>query len=233
MPFFRNKPAWLYDAMPAIYLFAGAAVVALERNLLGFMSGALLIACSVTVTVTRWRHQQRRADGPGASGDSRRSRYATVISPPSRLASTSELVHKLLPPKLGHADIDRQHRSLASKTASLRVCFAHNDDAADLELQIHDLVDSLAHHVTTEVESLRRLGAARPAESVQADFARLKDIERDLESHRLGGLDTETLIDRVAGVLMAGHLGSPHPPLPSMEMALHLLRDAGHEGPAR
>lgn len=226
MPSFRNKPAWLYDAMPAIYLFGGAAAIVLERGPIGLASGALLIVCSITVTVTRWHHRRRENDPKRGFPASRQSRYASVISPPSRLASTTELVRAMLPPKLGHADLDRQHRSLASRTATLRVSFAHNDDAADLELQIHDLVDSLAHHVATEITALARLGVARPEEAVQADRARLKAIERDVESHRVGGLTTEALVERVAGVLVAGHLASAHPPLPSMEMALHLLRDA-------
>jgi hypothetical protein len=219
MLFSRNKPQWLYDAQPAIYLATGLAVMALVRNRIGLASGALMIVAAVAILVSRKKYRQLEQD-------SVQSRYSSILAPPSRLAATTEFVRAIVPPKLGHRDIDRQHRSLASKTATLRVAFAHNDDQADIEMLIHELVDSLARHLHTEREAMDGLGVARAAEAIQADRAQLAGVESDLEIYRSGGMTLEALIDRVAGPLVAGHLMSAHPPLPSMESALQQLRDA-------
>ena len=220
MLFSRNKPQWLYTALPAIYLAVGIAVVAMLRNPLGLASGALMIIAAGAIL-------RSRRLGARARRDAEVSRQSSILAPPSRLASTTEFVHAILPPKLGHRDIDRQHRSLASRAATLRVAFAHNDDEAHLELLVLELVDAVAEHLEVEIDAMARLGAARPAADIEADRLQLASARRDLDIYQSGGMDMETLIERVAGPLVAGHLKRPHPPLPSMDAALQQLRGGG------
>jgi hypothetical protein len=219
MLFSRNKPQWLYDALPSLYLTIGVAVVALLRNALGIASGALMVVVAAAIVVSR--RQYRQPDEDSVLG-----RHSSILAPPSRLAATTEFVRAIVPPKLGHRDIDRQHRSLASKTATLRVAFAHNDDQADVEMLIHELVDALAQHLQAETEAMHRLGVVRSHDAVLADRVQLEGARRDLEIHHSGGMTLEALLDRVAGPLVAGHLMSAHPALPSMEAALQELRNA-------
>jgi hypothetical protein len=218
MLFSRNVPRGLYVALPAIYLAVGITVVALVRSPLGRASGLLLIAAAGAVL-------NSRRQGALARRDAQASRQSSILAPPSRLASTTEFVRTLVPPKVGHRDIDRQHRSLASRTATLRVAYAHNDDPLDLEQLAHELVDAVAQHLHVEVEAMARLGAARPAADVEADRRELAAAQSDLGAYQSGGMTLEALIDRIAGPLVAGHLRRPHPPLLPMEAALQQLRD--------
>ena len=117
MLFSRNKPQWLYASLPALYLAGGIAVIALLRNTLGLASGALMIAAAVAILGSRRL-------GARMFREAEASRQSSILAPPSRLAATTEFVRAIVPPKLGHKDIDRQHRSLASRTATLRVAFA-------------------------------------------------------------------------------------------------------------
>jgi len=218
MLFSRNKPQWLYVAMPAAYLVAGVIVMACLRNTLGLASGCLLMAAAVAIVVSR-------SLGARHFRQAEPSRQSSILAPPSRLAATTEFVRAIVPPKLGHKDIDRQHRSLASRAATLRVAYAHNDDLADLELLIHELIDAVAHHLNAEIHAMGRLGVSRPDADVEADRMQLASAEYDFDLYRSGGMTLEALIDRVAGPLVAGHLMRNHPPLPSMESLLKQLRE--------
>jgi hypothetical protein len=217
MFFSRNKPRWLYAALPAIYLTVGIVVIASLHNAAGRLSGALLVLASIAIFVLR-RPRAR------AGREAHASRQSTVFAPTSRLAATTEFVRAIVPPKLGHVEIDRQHRGLASRAATLRVAFAHNDEQAELELLIHELIDTFAHHLDAETDAMARLGIERQNEEIKADRARLAGAGHDVELYRSGGMMLETLIERIAGPLVAGHLLCPHPALPSMESMLQQLR---------
>lgn len=218
MLFSRYVPRWLYAALPAVYLAVGIAAIAVLRSPLGRASGLLMLAAAAAVLRSRKLGARNRREAQA-------SRQSSILAPPSRLASTTEFVNAIMPPKLGHRDIDRQHRSLASRTATLRVAFAHNDHTPDLELLVHELVDAVAQHLQAEIDAMARLGVVRPADDVAADRLLLAAAQRDLAVYQARGMALETLIERIAGPLVAGHLARPHPPLPSMEDALQQLRD--------
>lgn len=219
MLFYRNKPQWLYASLPAIYLAGGIAVLLWLHSTLGLASGALLISAAIAILATRKL-------GARAFREAEASRQSSILAPPSRLAATTEHVRSIIPPRLGHRDIDRQHRGLASRAATLRVAFAHNDDQADIELLIHELIDAVAHHLAAEIHAMGRLGVARRDEDIEADRMQVASAEYDFDLYRSGGMTLEALIDRVAGPLVAGHLTRRHPTLPPMEAALLQLRDA-------
>jgi hypothetical protein len=218
MLFSRHKPAWLYAALPALYLVAGLLVVASLRTALGLASGLLMIAAAIAIVAARGSHRRR-------AQEAELSRLSTIIAPPSRLAATTEFVRAIVPPKLGHRDIDRQHRSLASRAATLRVAFAHNDDASDMELLIHELVDFMEQHVDDEIEAMEGLGVRRHPDAIAADRQRIAEARHDAGDYSMGGITLEHLVERTAGRLVAGHLMTPHPALPSIDDALRQLRD--------
>ena len=217
MLFSRHKPDWLHDSLPALCLVTGLAATWSLRNTIGLASGALLIAAALSVLLLR--QLERRAQLRALL-----TQHSSFVPAPSRLAATTDFVRDILPPVLGHHDIDRQHRSLASKAATLRVAFFHDDDPADIELLVHELIDSLSHHVQFEIDAMARLGVARRDEDVDADRLQVANAEYDFHLYCTGGMTLEELIDRVAGPLVAGHLTRRHPPLPCMQTALQRLR---------
>jgi hypothetical protein len=214
----RNKPRRLHAALPALYLVAGIVVIATLRGTPGLAGGSLLIAASLAILASRRL-------GARAFREADASRQSAIFAPTSRLAATTEAVRAIVPPRLGHKDIDRQHRSLASKAATLRVALAHNDDEAALQRLVHELIDDLARHLTGEIHAMGRLGVARPDADIEADRMQLASAEYDFDLYRAGGMTLEALIERVAGPLVAGHLMRRHPPLPSMEKLLQQLRE--------
>lgn len=221
MPLLRNPPDGVSYVMPALYIAAGAAVIVFQPSVLGIGSGALLILAAVTMLVLNRRNDRgndRREE------DAQTGRTTSIFAPPSRLAVTTEFVRAIAPAKLGHADIDRQHRGLASRSATLRVAFLHADAPADLELMVYELIDSLAQHLQTEAEAMQRLGVMRSPELAAQDLDRLAEAQCEVDAYRMGRLNLEELIRRVAGDLVAGHLKSAHPALPSIQDALRQLR---------
>ena len=217
MLFSRRKSDWLHDSPPAITLVSGVVAIASLHNTLGLASGALLIAAALSILLLG--HLERR--------DQMRAlltQHSSFVPAPSRLAATTDFVRDIMPPMLGHQDIDRQHRSLASKAATLRVAFFHHDDPSEIELLVHELIDSLARHVQFEIDAMARLGVARRDEDVDADRLQVANAEYDFHLYCTGAMTLEQLIDGVAGPLVAGHLARRHPALPCMQTALQRLR---------
>ena len=206
------KPAALHGLM-------GIAAIATLRNTLGLASGALLVAAALATVLLRLMARR---------GHVREmlEHHSTFDPAPSRLAATTDVVRAILPPPLGHEDIDRQHRSLAARAATLRVAFFHGDDPAELELLVHDLIDRMAHHVQAEVDAMARLGVSRRDEDVDADRMQIANAEYDFHLYCTGAMTLGALVERVAGPLATGHLTQRHPPLPCMETALLRLRGA-------
>ena len=219
MPFSRHPLPWQPAWLPALSLAVGIAAVAALPNPLGHASGALLIAAALASVLLRQR--ERRTQMKALS-----EQHSSFATPPSRLAATTEFVRAIMPPMLGHRDLDRQHRSLAARAGTLRVAFFHGDDPADIELLVHDLIDKLEQHVQFEIDAMARLGVARKEDDVDADRLQVANAEYDFHLYCSGTMTLEELINRVAGPLVAGHLARRHPSLPPMQAALEQLRAA-------
>ena len=198
---------------------AGLAAVLWLPSTLGLASGALLIAAALATVLLRML--ERRAQLRELL-----ERHSSFDPAPSRLVDTTDVVRALMPPRLGHLDIDRQHLGIASRAATLRVAFFHGDDPGELELLVHDLIDRMSHHVQAEIDAMARLGVARRDEDVDADRMQIANAEYDFHLYCTGAMTLATLIERVTGPLATGHLKARHPALPCMEAALRQLRGA-------
>ena len=205
--------------LPGVYLAGGLLAIACLHNAPGLGSGALLIAAGLAVLLLR--HLERRAQLRELL-----ERHTSFAPAPSRLAATTDHVRALLPPRLGHQDIDRQHRGLAARAATLRVALFHGDEPAEIELLVHELIDAMNRHLQEETEALARLGVARTDPDIDADRLEIASAEYDFHVYCSGEMGLEALVERVAGKLVGTHLGSRHPVLPSMETALMRLREA-------
>lgn len=219
MLFPGNKLDRLQAVLPAACLAGGVAAVWSLHGTLGLASGALLIAAALAILLLRQLEHRTQIRAL-------LTQHSSFVPAPSRLAATTDLVRDIMPPLLGHHGIDRQHRSLASKAATLRVAFFHSDASEDIELLVHELIDSLANHVQFEIDAMGRLGVSRRDEDVDADRLQVANAEYDFHLYCTGAMTLEELIDRVVGPLVAGHLSRRHPALPCMQTALQRLRGA-------
>lgn len=215
----RTRAAWPVITPPALYALGGIAAIASLRNTLGLASGALLIAAALAIVLLRVL--ERRAQMQELL-----ERHSSFDPAPSRLAATTDVVRAIMPPRLGHLDIDRQHLGIASRAATLRIAFFHDDEPAELELLVHDLIDAMSHHVQAEIDAMARLGVSRLDADVDADRMQIANAEYDFHLYCTGAMTLKALIERVAGPLATGHLMIRHPSLPCMETALQQLRAA-------
>lgn len=204
MLFTRNKPEWLYRALPGVYLLAGLATLALSSEPIGKISAGLLMLAAVAIKSMRWQHQRRREH---------EALTAIVVppAPPRRSALVQAEIAEALPPRVGHSEIDRQHRLLAIQAVRLRQAAQHRDAAPDLELELYELLDALAVHFRTENAELVRLGHPELAARAETNTEQLQQAEACLQRYRLGEKSLDTLIARVADQFVLPHLNEQHP----------------------
>ncbi|MGN6526379.1 MAG: hypothetical protein ACTHL8_08325 [Burkholderiaceae bacterium] len=216
MPLLHGRlPRPLYEAKPWL-LMAGGVAVALGLPGLACACGALLVAGGVAILGLRLRYR-RQALAEAAA------RHASA-GRPSRLASTTARVRAILPPPMGHLDIDRQHRALATLSAALQVAIEMGDASADVSLLLADLQADLEEHFDLERRVLRRVGLEETVEDRRVESALTLASRSLVARERDGQLALETAVQRMCE-LVADHLLRPHPALPTLAQTLERLRD--------
>jgi hemerythrin len=133
-------------------------------------------------------------------------------------------VRAILPPPIGHLDIDRQHRALATLSASLQVALEMGDASADVSLLLADLQADLEEHFALERRVLRRLGLEETVEDRRVESALTLASRSLVARERDGQLALETAVQRMCE-LAADHLLRPHPGLPTLAQSLGRLRE--------
>jgi hemerythrin len=205
----------LHEAQPWLLMAAGLAAACAPAGL-ARACGGVLAAAGVALLALRVRYR-RRAMAEAAA------RHAPA-GRPSRLASTTARVRAILPPPTGHLDVDRQHRALATLSASLLVALEMGDASADVALLLADLQADLEEHFALERAVLRRLGLEDSVEDRRAESALTLASRSLVARERDSQLALESAVRRM-GELVAGHLLRPHPSLSTRARALERLRD--------
>lgn len=208
MLFTRNKPEWLYRALPAVYFLGGLVAVVLSGEPVGRFSGGLLILAAVSIRSMRWHHQRLRDQEALAA-------FEVPVKSPRKSAVVSAKLAVATPPAVGHTEIDRQHRRLAVQAVRLRAEALQLDPAneSDLELELYELLDSLAVHFRTENAELAKVGHTELSARQASMDERLQLAEACLQRYRLGEKSLDTLIARVADQLVLAHIHEQHPNL--------------------
>lgn len=215
----RRRADRLEACLPGLCVAGGLVAVFRLHNALGLASGVLLVAAGLAVLLLRRLERRARLR-------ELLEHHTSFVPAPSRLALTTDHVRAILPQRLGHQDIDRQHRGLAARAATLRVALFHNDEQAEIELLVHELIDAMTRHVQDEVDALARLGVVRADPDLDADRMEIASAEYDFHVYCCGEMSLEALVERVTEGLVGAHLASRHPALPCMESALMQLRGA-------
>jgi hemerythrin len=217
MSLFGHKPAWLYEAMPAVYAAGGVAACLIERSPLGRVSGGLLILLGTVIALVRFKHRRR-------ANQEALTHAPSILAGPSRTSEMALGLRALNVVVLGHPELDRQHRQLAALSVSLRVAFKRRDPEADLELQAHELVDELALHFRTEVLAMQRLRVPHANALAGAHAKSLEAAQRAFANFQTGGT-MSALVQALTAGLVEPHVTGVHPELPSLESALVKLRE--------
>lgn len=135
-----NRPWWLYESAPYLYIAIGVMVHAQLSGLLANLSGALLILAGANVLYMRWSYRRGKA---GAS--------AMDLTPlPLHLDSACQY---------DHAVIDAEHRELFIAAHALVKAMPHAP-ADEFDLLVGDLIRQNKHHFAVEEGFLRQADPA-------------------------------------------------------------------------
>ena len=117
--FRSHKPTWLYESLPYLYVGAGIFATLATGNLMGIVSGSLLIAAGITVNRlrNRYRSLQEKIDLDATAGN-------------GKLAS-------------GHAKIEEQHRILVEKANALIDAINSKESNRTINSAIEELSSSI------------------------------------------------------------------------------------------
>lgn len=145
MLFRGYKPDWLYEALPYIYIAAGALTAGLLRNAGGTISGLLLILAGVII----WKLRRDY-----------RARNRIPLAPPPDILDVScndeemKLVKMVWQPsfEMGNELIDRQHRRLFALGNDLIDALMAKKPKADIELLMDELLAEITRHFESESE---------------------------------------------------------------------------------
>lgn len=190
-----SLPAWHRHAIVPLALAGGIAIATLPTAP-GLLLGSVLLGAALTaLLVDRLRHHVRM-----------QARFCEqwpyVVAPMApNPASTAEAP---APAAFDPEDLDRRRRGVATKAAALRLALAAGDEAAELEIQLRDLMDSLSLHVRRETDLLARQADARRRADVDAARLQLANAEYDFHRYCIGELTLAELVDRVTSALLAG-----------------------------
>lgn len=145
MLFRGHKPEWLYEALPYLYLASGIVTAGLLRNVVGTISGLLLMLAGAIIWKLRRDYRARNRIPPAP---------APVVTESSRDDNGPRLV-----PMDWHASydirndlIDRQHRRLFAIGNELINALMSKKPKADIELMMDELLSEIAEHFKSEAE---------------------------------------------------------------------------------
>jgi hemerythrin-like metal-binding protein len=194
-----KKSNRLYEALPFLYMLAGALVMALIKNGWGIFSGALLMLAGAMVLLMR-RHYRSVARGAKAlrqERQSERERGGGQGLMPLEWRREYEC---------GNTLIDAQHRSLFASANALREAIIDGKTQLDLELVVDDLLGDINRHFQVEDSLLARTDSADARahkELHQALIARARMLGEMFHRGQVSAVD---LYKFVSSELVDGHI---------------------------
>lgn len=198
MLFSGRKPAWLYEALPYVYLVAGVMTIIMVGSAGGTISGLLLVSAGATVWKMRRDYRSRRVQ------KAIRARAAARTTTNEGAA----LVNLVWRPsfKVGHELIDRQHRMLFSIGNDLINAIMTKRSAGHIQLITDDLVKEITEHFRTEEEILASSNSPLSDAHRAMHAAMLARINDLLAKFRHGQVPASELIGFIAYDVIAEHI---------------------------
>ncbi|HEY8972996.1 MAG TPA: hypothetical protein VIN75_02185 [Burkholderiaceae bacterium] len=201
-----SLPAWHRHAIVPLALSGGLTLVMLH-GAPGVLLGVALLGASLSALLAdRLRHHVRMQAQFC-------EQWSHVVAP----VQAGQATPGPSQPAVDTSDLDRRRRGVSTKAAALRLAMAGGEEAAELELQLRDLMDALSRHVRRETDLLARQADARRRADVDAARLQLANAEYDFHRYCIGELTVGELVDRVTTALISGQ--APMSDLPGNDRA--------------
>jgi hypothetical protein len=188
-----SLPAWHRHAIVPLALSGGLTLVMLH-GAPGVLLGLALLGASLSALLAdRLRHHVRMQAQFC-------EQWPQLVAP----LQAEQATPAPSGPAIDTSDLDRRRRGVSTKAAALRLAMAGGEEAAELELQLRDLMDALSRHVRRETDLLARQSDARRRADVDAARLQLANAEYDFHRYCIGELTVAELVDRVTTALISG-----------------------------
>lgn len=193
-------PRWLYNSLAYIYLGIGLLTIALLPNLLGVVSGALLIVAGATVWFLRYRYRQEFVQFE--------KQINTVSVPETSDLPAGGLVQFSWSPSYesGHPIIDGQHRRLFGLANEAIVALIDKQPKAVEELLLSKLAAHMAQHFYTEETALAEADDPNLAEHRQQHRAVLAAATALFERFHTGQAGSKDIIGFLTDSVIKNHI---------------------------
>lgn len=200
MPDRVSMPAWLYEALPYVYVGTGLLVAIKMDHLLALFGGLLLISAGIVVwrsrmiyrtaaehTPTRHRHADSKAPARHVEGDLIRLNWNSSL-------------------ETGVANIDSQHRKLFALGNDLLNAIIDRKPKLDVELLLDELMHDIANHFCTEESLLTRIKHPYLNEHRAIHHRLLGQAKSMAAEYHEGRLKAGDLFHFVAVEVIMGHI---------------------------
>lgn len=194
-----EKPQWLYEALPLVYLAGGVLVATSLHNFAGIGSGLMLMSAGTLVSIMRWNYRRGIENAPDEN------RAAAVANPETHEPSVTRL-HWRASFEVGHAVIDRQHEQLFALSNQLINDILENKSRGHIESLLDDLIVDITNHFQTEERIMTSRNTPLSRGHAQMHTALVERI-RDLQSsYHCRALPASDLVRFLAYDVIAQHI---------------------------
>ena len=198
MWFNGNKPKWLYDILPYVYMASGLATMLVLQNAMAFFSGLMLVSAGATVWTMRRAYRSTGRNGP-STVTGRLPRSGRPVS--GDFAWRAEYV-------CGHPVIDAQHRALLAAAKTIVEAVRTGQSREDILHLLGTLSDDVDHHFRSE-ESLLRTNSPALALAHAASHRELRvKASAAFTQYREGAAGDGELVSILTHDVIAMHLSN-------------------------
>jgi hemerythrin-like metal-binding protein len=199
--FFKGrKPDWLYEALPSIYLVTGLVTLAAVQNLMGAVSGLMLLAAAGSVWSLRHRYRRERqhnavltARSAALRGDGSGSAFQVVWRDAFAV---------------GHEVLDGQHRKLFGLGNEIITAISSKRSREEVEMLLYNLVQDMEIHFRSEEEIMAGENNPLPDDHKESHHSLLNRLKLLRTRYCAGQLQASELLGFIAYDIVAQHIGS-------------------------
>jgi hemerythrin-like metal-binding protein len=197
---FKAYPTWLYNSLAYVYLGAGVLTLLLLPNVMGVISGVLLVMAGGTVWTLRYKYRKEFAHYEKHLGESsfQDSRYLPAGGLVQRSWSKSY--------ECGNQVIDGQHRRLFGLANEAIMALLEKQGKSEQEVLFNKMAKHMADHFQTEEAILAEAGDIGLVQHQSQHKVLLDKATGLFAQYQQGALDHRALLAFLADEVIEGHI---------------------------
>lgn len=196
----KAYPSWLYNSLAYVYMGAGGLAFLLIPNVMGIISGLLLVIAGGTVWTLRYKYRKEFNHYEQYMGDS--AFLDSSDLPAGGLVQRSWSKSY----ECGNQVIDGQHRRLFGLANKAIVTLLEKHDKPEQEALLNKMAKHMADHFRTEETILAEMGDVGLVEHQEQHKLLLDKAEGLFAQYHQGALDRRAVLTFLADEVIEGHI---------------------------